>query len=161
MNTDTNFDLPTAKQIDAILKFRSLFEPGAARGSPSVRLTDRAGHFLEALRGNGFVTEFNWEDWEDESLTYLDLPGKIFSADLAAIQRLFTFHVRKDRFCEGHFASMLKNGHIVLLLRCLAVIRLEMAGGFVLDDREVNAPLFRRLKRGQSSLLTFATKLET
>jgi hypothetical protein len=43
--------------------------------------------------------------------------------------RLYTLHVRKDRFCEGHFAAMLANGHIAALTRRLKAIREDPAHG--------------------------------
>ena len=41
--------------------------------------------------------------------------------------RSASLRVRKDRFCEGHFASMIDNGHIATILQRLAVICREMS----------------------------------
>ncbi|WP_390621590.1 DUF6508 domain-containing protein [Roseimaritima sediminicola] len=45
------------------------------------------------------------------------------------IQKLFTTHARKDRFCEGHLASMFENDHIPALLRRLRTLRHGMDRG--------------------------------
>ena len=57
------------------------------------------------------------------AVEYVDLQEKIDSADVVTLKKLFTTHVRKDRFCEGHLATMFENGHIVALLRRLKEIR--------------------------------------
>ncbi|QDT48935.1 hypothetical protein Pan258_29820 [Symmachiella dynata] len=57
---------------------------------------------------------------------YVNSPGMIESSDVKTIRKLFTTHVRKDRFCEGHLATMFENGHIVALMRRLQQIRDEM-----------------------------------
>jgi hypothetical protein len=59
---------------------------------------------------------------------------------LLTIRRLFTLHVRKGQFCEGHFAAMIANGHFAAILDRLENIRVEMDGGFVLDDRILDEP---------------------
>ncbi len=65
----------------------------------------------------------HWGEWQDVAEEYVDSPEKIKSADVVTVQELFTTHVRKDRFCEGHLVSMFENGHIVALLRRLKEIR--------------------------------------
>lgn len=135
--------LPTKEHIDAVLKFRAMFSRTGVRHSqwhikpPHVRwceLSEEAEAFRKALSSNGFVVGFNWGAWQDEAKAYVMRPEFLGDADLLTIRRLLTLHVRKDRFCEGHFAAMIENGHIALVLRRLANIRVEMDGGFVMDD---------------------------
>lgn len=45
------------------------------------------------------------------------------------MQKLLTTHVRKERFCSGHLAGMIENGHILALLKRLAAIRADMVIG--------------------------------
>ncbi len=71
---------------------------------------------------------FDWTRWQDSAQEFVDFPAKVETADADTIQKLFTTHVRADRFCEGHLAAMFENGHIVALLRRLRAI-LEGAGG--------------------------------
>ena len=79
---------------------------------------------MQILYANDWVTpEVDWVQWQDVAVEYVDLQEKIDSADVLTLKKLFTTHVRKDRFCEGHLATMLENGHIVALLRRLKEIR--------------------------------------
>ena len=80
--------------------------------------------FEQILYANDWVTpKVDWDEWQDVAEEYVDSPEKIQSADVVTVQKLFTTHVRKDRFCEGHLASMFESGHIVALLRRLKEIR--------------------------------------
>ena len=79
---------------------------------------------MQILYANDWVTpEVDWVQWQDVAVEYVDLQEKIDSADIVTLKKLFTTHVRKDRFCEGHLATMFENGHIVALLRRLKEIR--------------------------------------
>jgi hypothetical protein len=144
-------NLPSPQQIDAILAFQPMLEDRKAKHSrwhteksvmPWCELSNEASQFLKALHDEGFVVGFDWGEWQNEAKAYFYSLEKLVSADLRTIQRLLTLHVRKDRFCEGHFAEMLENGRIADILEQLSVIRCEMEGGFVLDDRLVNTKNF-------------------
>ena len=79
---------------------------------------------MQILYANDWVTpEVDWVQWQDVAVEYVGLQEKIDSADVLTLKKLFTTHVRKDRFCEGHLAAMFENGHIVALLRRLKEIR--------------------------------------
>ena len=80
--------------------------------------------FYTVLYTNEWVAlPFNWIEWQGVAWEYVGSPEKIKSADVVTIRRLFTAHVRKDRFCEGLLAGMFENGHIVALFRRLKEIR--------------------------------------
>ena len=111
----------TRKHIDAILPFLEQFEETGFSVDP---YDEAVVEFVQILYANDWVTpEVDWVQWQDVTVEYVDLPEKINSADVVTIKKLFTTHVRKDRFCEGHLAAMFKNGHIVALLRRLKEIR--------------------------------------
>lgn len=127
----------TAKQIDAILPFLDAFErmgfkcgewPVESETSviPHFEHSDPVGVFIQALYDNSWVETFDWFKWQDTAAQYVDSPDLLASADAETIRKLLTTHVRKDRFCEGHLASMFENGHIVALLRRLKEIRKDM-----------------------------------
>jgi hypothetical protein len=126
----------TAKQIDAILPFLERFEAADfSAGSwktpegqfPSFSFEDVVIEFHQALYDNGWVTPaFDWTEWRRSAQAFVDSPKKIERADATTIQKLLTTHVRANRFCEGHLASMFENGHIVALLRRLKTIRGQM-----------------------------------
>jgi hypothetical protein len=125
-----------AKQIDALLPFLDRFEAvGFSAGSwkipegqfPWFDFDEVVMEFNQALDDNGWVTPaFDWTEWQESAKKFVDSPKKIERADATTIQKLLTTHSRADRFCEGHLASMLENGHIVALLRRLKVIREKM-----------------------------------
>ena len=96
-------------------------EPGVM---PWFNYDEAVVEFEQILYANDLVTpKVDWVEWQDVAEEYVDSPEKIKSADVVTVQKLFTTHVRKDRFCEGHLASMFENGHIVALLRRLKEIR--------------------------------------
>lgn len=144
MEKDENTPLPSREQIDAILKFRPMFSPSEAKHLrfpprkpgqfPFTDMSEEAWAFYQALYKEGFVVGFDCGKWQDDAKSYVTNPARLGNADLLTIRRLLTLHVRKERFCDGHFAKMIDNGHIPLVLRRLANIRIEMDGGFVMDD---------------------------
>ena len=80
--------------------------------------------FIQVLDDNDWVTpQFDWGEWQESATRYIESREMVESADAVTIQKLLTTHVRADRFCEGHLASMFENGHIVVVLRRLKVIR--------------------------------------
>ena len=126
----------TGKHIDAILPFLEQFEVagfsvGTWHNEPGVmpwfNYDEAVVEFEQILYANDWVTpKVDWVEWQDVAEEYVDSPEKIKSADVVTIQKLFTTHVRKDRFCEGHLASMFESGHIVALLRRLKDTRKSM-----------------------------------
>ena len=127
----------TAKQLDAILPFLDAFErmgfkcgewPVASEASviPYFEHDDPVAAFVQALHDNGWVETFHWTKWQVTAAKYIDSPDLLASADAGTIRKLLTTHVRKDRLCEGHLASMFENGHIVAVLRRLKGIRAEI-----------------------------------
>jgi hypothetical protein len=67
-----------------------------------------------------------WCDYQyDSQLASLQLeqPGYIESANLKQIKMLMTFCVRGERFCDGHWASMIQQGHIKRLCKRLEQLR--------------------------------------
>lgn len=125
----------TSKQIDAILPYLDQFEQagfsaGEWKGSPSqipwFDFDETVTEFKKALYEHDWVTpSVNWTKWQAEAKRYVESPEEIDSVDAESIQKLFTTHVRSDRFCEGHLAAMFDNGHILRLLRRLKAIRHE------------------------------------
>ncbi len=120
-------------QIDAILPFLERFEAegfsvGTWNSSPGqipwFDFDEAVSEFQQALYDNGWIaSSFKWPDWQESAQEFVASPAKIESADTRTIQKLLTTHVRKERFCEGHFAAMFENGHIVALLKRLKTIR--------------------------------------
>ncbi|PQO27596.1 hypothetical protein C5Y96_18895 [Blastopirellula marina] len=127
---------PTIEQIDAILPYLDHFEQDgfvagthekdSATGYPYFRRSDIVQDFVQALYDNDWVTpKFDWTEWKDSEL-YIKHPESLRSVDSITVVKLFTTHVRGDRFCEGHLAAMFESGHILAILQRLREIREEM-----------------------------------
>lgn len=128
-----NTSTPTARQIDALLPFldrlmaegftrdKSHIEPSPVTGND---LSETVDKFEKALYKHDWVKPgFNWPQWQQEAATYVDSLEKVASADVETLRRLLTTHVRKERFCEGHLAEMVQNGHIAAILSRLRELR--------------------------------------
>ncbi len=126
----------TTQQIDALLPFLDRFEAvGFSIGKwempegqfPYFNFESVVMEFSSALYHNGWISKtFDWTTWQNSAEEFVDSPEQIESADATTIQKLFTTHSRRERFCEGHLAAMFKNGHIVALLHRLKEIRKTM-----------------------------------
>jgi hypothetical protein len=123
----------TNEQIDAILPYLDQFEAtGFSVGTwntppgqmPWFEFGEAVMEFQQALYDNDWITpSFNWTEWQETAREYVASPERIESAHAETIQRLFTTHIRKERFCEGHLAAMFENGHVLTMLRRLRDIR--------------------------------------
>ncbi len=141
METDESY-VPTVEQIDTLLAFLPIFEQ---EGFVAAEIIAPPGHipfcdaapevsrFSAALRRNGFFCPFDWPAWQDEAARYVAQPETLAGADLLTIRKLFTLHLRKERFCDGHLAAMVECGHVAAVLRRLGELRdlmgLEEGGG--------------------------------
>ena len=90
---------------------------------PYFESSPRLLEFYEALDQNGWFVSFDWVAWDVDAEQYREAPE---SADLETIAKLLTMYVRQNRFCEGSFASLIEDGHILALLRRLKEIRARM-----------------------------------
>ena len=123
----------TPAGIDALLKFLPYFQNRRSRfGSPAECergavscsvLSSRAQRFYKACYRHHFVQEFDWGTWLDAAKKLHESPEELAKADLESIGRLVTFHIRYDRFCEGHLLEMMESGHIGQILARLQCLR--------------------------------------
>lgn len=110
------------ESIDKVLKYLSIFEKKEYRSK-------EVSEFVETLYEEDFIISFGWGDWQSQAEQFHSKPELLNDADMVTLQKLFTTHVRKDRFCEGHLDCVLKDGHITAILRQLKDIRKETASG--------------------------------
>lgn len=120
------------QQLDAVLRFLPIFErPGFVFGKwhspegqfPYYSMSREAMGFVQTLSDQQIIFPFDWGSWQEEAERYVSAPEALETADLLVLRKLLTTHVRKDRFVEGHLASMLECGHITAILRRLKEIR--------------------------------------
>ena len=122
-------------RIESILNYLDPFEAvgfsvgtwnSEERDLPWFSFDEAVSTFIQALYKHNWIIPFDWSEWQHEAEKYVNDPTLLETADVETIGKLFTTHVRKDRFCEGHLASMFENGQIVALLRRLKVIHQTM-----------------------------------
>ena len=84
-------------------------------------------------RLNEFISEFyktNFMDYEYERTlvrhlgrSHKDMNEKIDDADFDLINAILTYHIRCDRFCNGHLGDMVKEGVLLRLVERLVELR--------------------------------------
>jgi O-acetyl-ADP-ribose deacetylase len=129
-------DKPTITQegIRRVLEFLPLFEEGydgelykwvtfkeqnEVMQMPYVDYSPEVLRFRSALGSSGFIQPYDWMAWQEEASRYVNEPDLLKTAGLETLRKLFTLHVRRDRFVEGHFSEMIDTGHIRALLHRL------------------------------------------
>jgi len=123
----------TEKNIDKILKFLPYFEDknsqfyelkkeGNTLIFPYIYSVEVMA-FMDVLRTENIIFPFDWVKWQNEAIKYFNDPELIESADILTLRKLLTLHIRKDRFCDGHLASVIDYGHLLSLLKRLKKLR--------------------------------------
>lgn len=83
---------------------------------PRHHYSKRVGRFVADLEASGLIrTEFDWPSWQHEALKYDD-PATLKTADVGTCANLLTYHVRKDRFSDGHLGGVLESGHVAAVV---------------------------------------------
>lgn len=137
--TDTEGQEPTIADLAAIagmlpelqaIETRPVEWSGGERGAdgsiqmPYATYAPAAERLMRAIYEHKLIVEFDWPSWQEEGQRFLD-PEVASTASVEDIRRLLTLHVRQERFVEGHFATMIANGHIILLLKRLGALLAE------------------------------------
>jgi len=126
------------QDIEAIISYLPVFErPGYSFGDviaekgiiPWVDYSAEVLDLYQDLYHHHFIIDFDWPSWQNVAIDYYQNPDLIKTADLQTLRRLFTIHIRKDRFCEGHLLNVLESGHITAMLERLAKIYESMVNG--------------------------------
>ena len=81
---------------------------------------------MHSFNENHFVQPFDWVHWQSTADTFHRDPNLLAQASLETCIELITLHVRKDRFCGGHFGAMVRSGHITAILRRLSELRASL-----------------------------------
>ncbi len=126
--------LPGPDDIRDLLEFLPIFERqdfvfGEEEGfekrddgvitMPYYTMSAEASSFHKALYELGFIRPFDWGGWKHEAARYVDDLTMLETADLETLCKLLTLHVRAERFCDGHLASMYECGHLTAILNRL------------------------------------------
>lgn len=84
----------------------------------NIRLTDTLIKFEKDLYKYGFIQSFDYTQWVGVE-EYVKNTESLKHLDLITLQKLLTYHVRVNRFCEGHLIDMIYSGHINGILKHL------------------------------------------
>lgn len=86
---------------------------------------ERASAFVAACDEENFLQPFDWGEWSSHHEADLCSREFIRSADLVAIVKMLTTHIRADRFCDGHLLCVMDDGTIGAILDRLQSIDRE------------------------------------
>ena len=127
--------LPTRQEIEELVAFlprlyKKGFKPvkrmgGGKKGKdgiieiPYPEYNKVVRDFFRVAAGEGW---FNPDYLSKDPGRMLQDKNFIKTADLSQIKTMMTFCVRGERFCDGHWASMIESGNIRRLLERLAEI---------------------------------------
>lgn len=126
--------LPTQAEIDELFAFLPLFSAlgyqpvrewhGGPTGkekslAPWPRYDDAVEAFMQV------AAKECWSDPTYKSSVaaeMLNAQGRLQDASLSDIRSMLTFCIRGERFCDGHIASMISEGHVRRILERLVEI---------------------------------------
>jgi hypothetical protein len=133
---------PSLHDIDAVLRFLPVvaspdFDPGRMHSGvsstsrsdektptpPYFEASPELDGLIQTLYDHHFISNFDWSEWQPVAERYAREPSLLSGAGLGTLRKLFTTHVRRERFCDGHLAEVFKSGHLLALLRRLETIR--------------------------------------
>ncbi len=130
--------LPTPSEIDELVAFLPRlyakgFKPikrwsGGAKGKDGVLTLLWPEYDPLVKKFYGLAATEWWSDYNyhpDEAGCMLEVEDFVKTASLYQIKTMLTFCVRGERFCDGHWASMIESGHIRRLLERLAELQME------------------------------------
>ncbi len=93
----------------------------------SAVLSAKASEFVTACYEEHFVQPFDWGKWSKRHKDGVTSDSLIAEADLTTIIKMLTVHIRADRFCDGYFLSVMRDGTILKILERLRDIDLQRA----------------------------------
>ena len=91
---------------------------------PSYLLSDEGQEFYKTVYKLGWVTQFQWSEWEHtpEGCELTGNPGRIAEATPDQLAKVVTVCIRKDRFSEGLLGSAFESGLLTAIVRRAAAL---------------------------------------
>lgn len=130
------YPLPDARDVDELLGFRDKlysleFKPfdgweGRETGSQEICTLPYPIYNATVEAFFNAASKECWADFgysPDAAEKMLQDASSISSASFPQLKSMLTFCVRGERFCDGHWAAMIEEGHIGRLLDRLQVLR--------------------------------------
>ncbi len=88
---------------------------------------EKIGLFFEELDALGFNLIFDYQKWAQEQNDFFERdPAFLENADLTLLRKVMTYHVRTERFLQGHLQSLFENGYITSFLTRLEELYQQM-----------------------------------
>ena len=128
---------PSLADIDALLhvlpavdnpdfdpgRMNTIAEVGEHKSGPQFEASPEMEALILTLHDRGWIADFDWSEWQPVAERYAKNPALLREAGLGTLRKLFTTHVNREKFCDGHLAEITKSGHLAQLLRRLSEIR--------------------------------------
>ena len=89
---------------------------------PCYEYSNLVSDFLRTLYDEGFIYPFDWGSWS-YGVKLSRNPELIQRTNLLTLRKLMTAHIRQDRFCEGHLASIFESGLVIKILERLRKLK--------------------------------------
>jgi hypothetical protein len=105
-----------ADVVSAIVKHAPDIEVLNKHGARSREWALELETFSAVLHGTGFIYPFDWMKAFRGKEQKVMNGGEIASATLYGLRRIFTYHIRAERFCEGHMAEITRTGTLAFML---------------------------------------------
>jgi len=115
---------PTQADIEALLSYQAqLYPNGVAIKTYTLQEGSHWPVYEPVV--SAFYQEVARDCWVDVNYRptadhLLSAPDSIAQATLPQLQSLLTYCVRGERFCDGHWAAMIEQGHVQRILSRLA-----------------------------------------
>lgn len=128
MTSDIDTTLITLKGIRRILAYLPMLERTAKFGAgPRVsmgriipsELNPVVTGLIQACYAEFLVQPFDYEKWSRNLGSVLEEDVFVQGLDLEGIVKLLTYHIRQERFCDGHLLQAFQSGQMTRILRRL------------------------------------------
>jgi Family of unknown function (DUF6508) len=118
--------IPELEEVDAVQIFAHRLGELLESESLTFRLHGEyhplVGRLLDALYQHGFVQSYDWPKFTARAEELYKHPRELSRVTLRTCVKLLTLHARRERFSDGHFPSMLAEGHLLAILRRIAEV---------------------------------------
>jgi len=122
-----DFENPAPRTKERLLPFLDFFEDtteplyteNRTMGFHPYSYHEQVEDFIGQVYAAKLVQAFDWPSWQEEAQRYFDQPEAVASADLDTLIKLFTYHIRLERFTHGHLARVLDQGYFPVLIKRL------------------------------------------
>lgn len=112
------------QDFEEILSYRTILEQGAGRlqakqgdmeNPAQENIMDNRDFigFLDALNYTGFVENFDYISWAEKRNSLRSVKSmvdEVGQMDLDELRKLMTYHIRVERFSEGHLQQLYDSG---------------------------------------------------